>query len=566
LILNKLSRKLIGLFKKAKKPTDAGKKKIADSTKTKKNRDDEPRKNRPAAAAPAAAVERDSSSTVRSSRSRRKSGGRFEERPTRPALVKRPHHREEEEEDEIIVPTTPKKIPPKPAELTFVPPEEGKTRFADFPLHQDILFGIQNEGFRYCTPIQAQCLGTTLAGHDLTGKAQTGTGKTAAFLITIFNRFLNQPLPAEKRKPGYCRALILAPTRELAIQIHKDAEKLGIFAGLHNVVVYGGMGHKSQRAMLGKPVDILVGTPGRILDYMASGDLHLEHSEVLVIDEADRMLDMGFIPDVSRIVGRLPNPGVRQTMFFSATLNDNISYLVKRWLKDPVMVETEADHVVADLIDQRFYTVSSEEKFPFLLWVINHETIDRMLIFVNRKDVNSALTARLTKYGVACESLSGDVPQIKRLKILERFRSGELKILIATDVAARGIHVDDVSHVVNYEMPEHPEDYVHRVGRTGRAGKAGKSLSMIDEYGAYALPDIEKMLDHEVHCIYPAENMVHLDPPPDGVIDHEFHPRSFFGVHHGGHRDGGGRRGGERRSSSRGGFGGGRRERRRSSR
>ncbi|MDD3118421.1 MAG: DEAD/DEAH box helicase, partial [Victivallales bacterium] len=215
------------------------------------------------------------------------------------------------EESEVIF--HPLEIPPKPEKLTEIPPEEGKTRFTDLPIAEDVLFGIQSQKFRYCTPIQAQCLSSALVGRDITGKAQTGTGKTAAFLIAAFTRMLENPLPLEKRQPGSCRMLVLAPTRELAIQIHQDAEKLSMYCGFHNLAVFGGMGHKTQRAELARPVDVLVGTPGRILDYCSTGDLNLRQVEILVIDEADRMLDMGFIPDVKRIVGRLPKTGARQT-------------------------------------------------------------------------------------------------------------------------------------------------------------------------------------------------------------------------------------------------------------
>ena len=454
-------------------------------------------------------------------------------------------------DDEPVVPSRPREIPPKPEKLIEIPPEEGKARFIDFPIANDVLFGIQALEFRYCTPIQAQCLSHALAGRDVTGKAQTGTGKTAAFLISAFTRMLANPLPPESRKPGSCRVLVMAPTRELAIQIHKDAEKLGMFCGFHNLVVFGGMGHKTQRAELARPVDVLVGTPGRILDYCSSGDLNLRNVEMLVIDEADRMLDMGFIPDVKRIVGQLPKTGVRQTMFFSATFDDSINALIKSWLHDPVTVEIESEHMVTDLIDQRFYAVPVDEKFPLLLWLINHENIERMLIFVNRKDDNASLCDRLKLYGIDCESLSGDVPQQKRIKILERFRDAKVKVLIATDVAARGIHVDGVSHVINYELPERPEDYVHRVGRTGRAGNTGKSISFVDEYGAYALPEIEKLMNMEVKSVYPEENMVHLDPVAGDRGEKRFGMRRPFGG--GGRSFGGDRRrsGGDRRGPSR---------------
>ncbi len=400
----------------------------------------------------------------------------------------------------------PKLTPDKPDSLLEVPPAGGKSRFVELPIHRDVLFGIQQLDFKYCTPIQEKALPILLSGGDLTGKAQTGTGKTAAFLIAAFTRLLNSP--QHTRLPGHCRALVLAPTRELAIQIHKDAEALGIFTGLNNVVVFGGMDHGKQRDMLGKPVDVLIGTPGRIIDYSRSCHLNLSKTEVLIIDEADRMLDMGFIPDVSRIVRQLPVAGVRQTMFFSATLDPAILRLVNNWLKNPATVESESEQMVTDLIEQVFYSVAQQDKFALLLWLLRHEQYQRILIFGNRKDHNSSLERKLIKNKIKCAMLSGDVPQTKRIKILERFRSGEERILIATDVAARGIHVDDVSIVINYDIPERPEDYVHRIGRTGRAGQKGKSIGFVCEYGAYTIGDIEKYVGAPIKCILPDDEML----------------------------------------------------------
>ncbi|MBQ9336616.1 MAG: DEAD/DEAH box helicase, partial [Lentisphaeria bacterium] len=285
-------------------------------------------------------------------------------------------------------------VPPMP-ELTEVPPEEGKVRFTDLPLAKEILAGIQTLGFKYCTPIQALCLPAALEGRDLAAKAQTGTGKTAAFLASCMTRLLKDPLPPEKLKGGACRVLVLSPTRELAIQIHNDALGLGKYTALNNLVIFGGMDHKEQRDSLADPIDILVGTPGRIIDYTQSGHLDLSRVETLVIDEADRMLDMGFIPDVRRIVARLPKAGVRQTMLFSATLEPEILRLVDKWLVDPVSFETEPEHVVTELIDQHFYAVMREEKLAFLLWLIRNEPFERMIIFGNWKERNAELVDKL---------------------------------------------------------------------------------------------------------------------------------------------------------------------------
>lgn len=431
----------------------------------------------------------------------------------------------------------------RPEQLADVPVAEGKIRFLDLPIHPDVQFGIQRLGFQYCTPIQALTLPPLFENRDIAGKAQTGTGKTAAFLISTFTRLLNHPLAGD-RKPGSVRALVMAPTRELAIQIHKDAEALGVFTGLRSVVVFGGMDHEKQRRSLNAPVDLLIGTPGRIIDYSRGGSLDFSKTEVLVIDEADRMLDMGFIPDVKRIVAQLPKKADRQTMLFSATLDDSILRLSAGWLVEPVIIDSEPENLVSTNIEQTFYSVLREDKLALLLHVITHDEFDRMLIFGNRKDVNLRLQEDLERYGISVPILSGDIPQDRRIKILERFRSGEEKIVIATDVAARGIHVDDVSIVVNYDLPERAEDYVHRIGRTGRAGRLGKSISFLCEYGAYNLPEIEKLLDQTFSSTQPEEEMLKLPPPVPGA-------RPARRASSSSRRDSGPRRGGPRRSSPR---------------
>jgi len=355
------------------------------------------------------------------------------------------------------------------------------------------------------------CLPHLLDGKDVTGKAQTGTGKTAAFLAAAITHILKSP--KQDCKPGSCRVLILAPTRELAIQIYKDAEAIGKYCGLNNLVLFGGMGYHEQRNALRRPIDILVGTPGRIIDYSRSGHLVLSESEILVIDEADRMLDMGFIPDVRRIVGKLPPAGKRQTMFFSATLTPTIVRLVDRWLIDPVKVESEPEQLVAGLIDQQFYAVASDEKFALLIWLLGQHDVTRVMVFCNRRDSCLWLARRLGRYGMHCGLLTGDVPQEKRLRILERFKEGETRVLVATDVAARGIHVEMVSHVVNYDMPQDPEDYVHRVGRTGRAGEKGKSVAFVCERGGYVIPELEKLMGEKITFTPVSDDMVRLKKP-----------------------------------------------------
>ena len=440
----------------------------------------------------------------------------------------------------------PRQIPPMPAIVP--PPEEpGKMRFCDLELSQEVLAAVQVLGFLYCTEIQKLCLPFALAGRDLAAKAQTGTGKTAAFLSTLITRFLRRPLEGE-RKHGAPRALVLAPTRELAIQIHDDAEALARFTDLNCLVIFGGMDHEKQRRELDAPVDILVGTPGRIIDYSQSGDLDLSKAEVLVIDEADRMLDMGFIPDVRRIVYHLPRPGVRQTMLFSATLEPAVLRLVDSWMKDPEFVESEPQHIVTDLIDQRFYAVLDEQKMAVLLHVIREEKPERMIIFGNRKDKNISIAARLFEYGEDAELLSGDVAQEKRLKILDRFREGKTRILVATDVAARGIHVDGISHVVNYDLPEQADDYVHRIGRTGRAGEHGTSISFADEFGSFVLPQLEQYTKCEIKTVQPPQEWLELPEKTRELPPEERKRMNRRGGGSGGGRPhrGGGRRGGRR--------------------
>jgi Superfamily II DNA and RNA helicases len=307
---------------------------------------------------------------------------------------------------------------------------------------------------------------------------------------------------------------VLAPTRELAIQINGDAEVLGKFCGLTHLAVYGGMGFDEQRNALRQPIDVLVGTPGRILDYCTRGDLHFSKTEILVIDEADRMLDMGFMPDVRRIVRRLPPPGKRQTMLFSATLSEEIVRLQAHLLAHPVRIETEPETMVTDLIEQIFYSVSANDKLALLLWILKNGGVERMLVFCNRKDSAERLARALQRRAIQSGLLSGDIPQQKRLRILDSFRTGKTPVVVATDVAARGIHVDALSHVINYDLPDNPEDYVHRIGRTGRAGTTGKSIGFACEFGAYLIPELEKFLDSEIACINPTEDMLVLPPLP----------------------------------------------------
>jgi len=386
-----------------------------------------------------------------------------------------------------------------------VPPAEGKTRFHDFDLPAPLLHAISDLGFEYCTPIQAEILPSTLSGKDASGRAQTGTGKTAAFLITVITRILNNPIQG-KRNPGTPRILILAPTRELVMQISEEARQLSRYCALTIVSVFGGMDYEKQRKQLSVgPVDIIVATPGRLLDFQRRRDLTLRKVEVLIIDEADRMLDMGFIPDVRKIINSTPAKDRRHTLLFSATLTGAITRLASQWTRDPVTIEIEPEQVAVDTVDQIVYIVTTEEKFALLFNIIEKKNLDRVLVFCNRRDEVRRLTEMLTRYGINCDMLSGDVPQRQRVRRLENFKTGKIRVLVATDVAGRGIHIEGMDHVINFKLPHDPEDYVHRIGRTGRAGAAGTSISFADEKDAFYLPAIEEFTDRSLSCIQPEE-------------------------------------------------------------
>jgi len=378
-----------------------------------------------------------------------------------------------------------------------------KIKFDALSLEASVQRGIDALGFEFCSPIQGQILPLTLAGNDAIGKAQTGTGKTAAFLITIFNDLLRHPIEGE-RYLGEPRAVIIAPTRELVMQIAADAEELGRFTGLKTVTLIGGADYQRQLSQLNRaPVDMIVATPGRLIDFMERRDLALDRVEILVLDEADRMLDMGFIPQVKRIVRATPRKEDRQTLLFSATFTQDILNLARQWTFDPVTVEIEPERVATASVDQKVYLVSSRERFPVLMDLLNDETVESVIIFANRRDQVRRLYEKLRKAGVHCGMLSGEITQAKRTKTLENFKSGRSKVLVATDVAGRGLHVEGISHVVNYNLPEDPEDYVHRIGRTGRAGATGVSISFASEDDAFLLPDIEALLGHTLACMSP---------------------------------------------------------------
>ena len=395
-----------------------------------------------------------------------------------------------------------------------VPEETGKTRFHDLGLPVPILHAIADAGFLYCTPIQAEILPATLKGRDAFGRAQTGTGKTAAFLITVLNRMMANPLRG-KRSPGTPRVLIIAPTRELVMQIADEARVLSKYCHVSIVSVFGGMDYEKQRRKLhGSPVDIIVATPGRLLDFKRRRDLDLKHVEILILDEADRMLDMGFIPDVRQIVYSTPHKDKRQTMFFSATLTPDVTRLSASWTKDPVSVEIEPEQVAVDTVEQVVYIVTTDEKFALMYNIITRNNLQRVLVFCNRRDETRRLAGMLDRYRIHCAVLSGEVPQKKRIRTLEQFKAGKIRVLVATDVAGRGIHIEDMDYVINYTLPHDPEDYVHRIGRTGRAGAVGTSISFACEEDSFYLPAIEEFIGRSLQCIPPEDHFQELPPVP----------------------------------------------------
>jgi len=362
-------------------------------------------------------------------------------------------------------------------------------RFSELNLPDEVMRGIADAGFTECTPIQEQTLPLTLSGRDVAGQAQTGTGKTAAFLITLFTRLLSRPREAKETHP---RALILAPTRELVVQIEKDAQLLGAHSGFSIQAIYGGVDYQKQRTALKEGADIIIGTPGRLIDYLKQKVYTLKQIEALVIDEADRMFDMGFIADLRFILRRLSPFDKRQNMMFSATLNQRVMELAYEFMNLPEKVSATPERMTAERVEQVLYHVASKEKFPLLLGLLRKEGMSRTMVFVNTKREAEFLHDRLNANDFPCRVISGDVDQKRRLRILDDFKEGTLPILIATDVASRGLHIEGVSHVINYDLPQDAEDYVHRIGRTARAGAEGKAISLADETGAFFIEAIEE--------------------------------------------------------------------------
>jgi ATP-dependent RNA helicase RhlB len=389
--------------------------------------------------------------------------------------------------------------------------------FSDFGLPEVLLRGVEEAGFRFCTPIQAATLPLALAGRDVAGQAQTGTGKTAAFLLAAFHRLLQQA-PAADRRPNQPRAVMLAPTRELAIQIHKDAEVLGKYAGFKLGLVYGGTGYDSQRRMLEEGIDVLIGTPGRIIDYLKQGVFDLKAVQVMVLDEADRMFDLGFIKDIRFLLRRMPPPTERLGLLFSATLSYRVNELAYEHMNNPQLVKIESDKVTAERVVQSLYHTGSDEKLPLLVGLLRKLAVTRGLVFINTKGGAERVQGWLNANGIVAQVLSGDVPQPKRQRLLHEFFEGEFPILVATDVAARGLHIPEVSHVFNFDLPQDAEDYVHRIGRTARAGATGEAISFACEEYAFSLPEIEAYIGHKIPVARITEDLLpKLERPPRGA-------------------------------------------------
>ena len=377
-------------------------------------------------------------------------------------------------------------------------------KFTDLNLPEQVLEGIRETGFTDCTPIQEKALPLALAGKDVAGQAQTGTGKTAAFLISLFTRLMKQEKAGTEHHP---RALILAPTRELVVQIEKDAQQLGKHTGFTIQAIYGGVDYMKQKNALKEGVDIVIGTPGRLIDYLKQKVYSLKNTEALVIDEADRMFDMGFIADLRFILRRLPPFDARQNLMFSATLNTRVMELAYEFMNVPEKVAVTPEQMTAERVEQVLYHVSRKEKFPLLLGLLRKEGMARTMIFVNTKREAEFLYDRLNANEFPARVISGDVEQRKRLRILEDFKSGKLPIMIATDVASRGLHIEGVSHVINYDLPQDAEDYVHRIGRTARAGAEGRAISLADEDGAFYLEDIHEYIKEKIPVEWAEDDM-----------------------------------------------------------
>ena len=364
--------------------------------------------------------------------------------------------------------------------------------YSELTLHEKVQLGVADAGYVTCTPVQEQVLSLALDGSDLYVQSQTGTGKTAAYLVSIFQELLANPEKQGKK------ALVMVPTRELAVQVEDEANKLGKHTGFVCASFYGGVGYEKQVAALKKGVDVIIGTPGRVIDLQESKQMDLRDIAFLVVDEADRMFDMGFYPDLRKLIKVLPSSESRQTMLFSATLNSYVKNLAWEYTRDAKEITIEAENITVDEIDQELIHVSSDEKVALLVGIIQREKPASLIIFCNTKKMCEILSKRLKLNGIESEFIIGDLPQSKRLKIMDRFKAGQVSCLVATDVAARGIDVNDLAMVVNYDLPNEAENYVHRIGRTARAGKSGKAYTFCSEQDVYQLVPIERYIEKQI--------------------------------------------------------------------
>src|SRR6266849_991460 len=435
--------------------------------------------------------------------------------------------------------------------------------FRSLDLPEPVMRGIQDAGFVVTTPIQEAALPLALKGKDVAGQSQTGTGKTAVFLIAAFTRCLRHPAPA-KSGPTAPRVLIIAPTRELVVQIEADARLLGAHTGLKIRAVYGGIDYNKQREELSEACDILVGTPGRLIDYLKQHIWSPQRVEVLVIDEADRMFDMGFIADLRFILRKLPKPEKRQSFLYSAALSFRVMELTWEFMNKPTQISVTPLQKTAENVVQVMYHAGREEKFGLLLGLLKREGGSRILMFSNTREEARRLEDRLARNGWQARALTGDVEQKKRLKILNDFKNGELPILVATDVASRGLHIEGVTHVVKWIMPQDAEDYVHRVGRTARAGATGKSISLADEAGALETETIEKFIGQKIPVEWAEDDLFLAEIKPTSeerrrYADEKRARMAARGGRPGGGRGGpgGGRSGGGRPGGGHGGRSGG---------
>lgn len=377
-----------------------------------------------------------------------------------------------------------------------------RTRFDEFKLPAEIISGLKDAGFTFCTPIQAQTLPVSLTSRDVAGQAQTGTGKTAAFLVTVFCRLFS----LHEHRSEMPSALIVAPTRELARQIYEEAMAIGRHTGLRITQVVGGVDYQKQAETLRKGVDIIICTPGRIIDYLKQGIFKANGIKLLVIDEADRLLDLGFEKDMLYLMSKLPHYEKRQSMLFSATLSFRVMELTYEYMNLPEFISITPEEVIVEGVEQSLFHVGNEQKLPLLLGLLKKEDWLRALIFVNTKAGVKWLTSKLKGNRWPAEGITGDLPQSKRFKLMARFKDGHIKILVATDVASRGIHVEDISHVINYDLPQDSENYIHRIGRTARAGKAGQALSIACEKYVFHLEPLEEMLGYKIPVVWPEDD------------------------------------------------------------